>query len=85
MAERWLLREGGGGIATYSATGLGLASGHDYLNRGLFTAIFTDTMALGPAVTASKLFIYSRTGDSYRDLVETYHLLGDPALSLYVP
>ena len=81
LAERWLLRDGGGAVATFAATGLGLASGHDVMNRGLFTAIFTDTLALGPATTEAKFAL----GSSYRDLVETYHLFGDPALPLHLP
>ena len=85
LAEHWLRRDGGGAVAAFSATSLGLAAGHDYMNRALFTAIFTDTLALGPATTASRLYLYSQTGDSYRDLVETYHLFGDPALHLHLP
>jgi len=83
LAERWLLRDAGGAVAAFAADGMGLASGHDYMNRGLFTAIFTDTLPLGPATTASKYFLVGQTGSTYRDLVETYHLFGDPALTLY--
>jgi hypothetical protein len=85
LAENWLLKDGGGGVATFAATGLGVASGHDWMNRGLFTAIFTDTQALGPATTESKLYMHNQTGGGYQDLVETYHLFGDPALPLNLP
>ncbi len=77
LAERWLRRDGGGAVANWAATGMG----HHIMNQRLFTAIFTDTLALGPATTESKLAL----GSSYRDLVETYHLFGDPALTLYRP
>jgi hypothetical protein len=85
LSEQWLLRPGGGGMAAFSATGWGVATGHDYMNRGLFTAVFSDTLALGPATTESKLYLYGQTGDTYRDLIETYHLFGDPRLSLNLP
>jgi hypothetical protein len=81
LAERWLLKEDGGGVAAFAATGMGVASGHDVMNRRLFTAIFTDMLALGPATTEAKLAL----GGAWRDLVETYHLFGDPALTLHLP
>jgi PKD repeat protein len=74
-----------GAIASWSATGLGLASAHDYLNKGLFEAIFSnDVIELGPATTQGKLYLYSRTG-GYRDQIDQYTLFGDPALRLNVP
>lgn len=85
LSEHWLRRDSDGAMGVFAASGEGLAAGHDYMNRSLFTALFTDTLALGPATTGSKLYLYSETGDTYRDLIETYHLFGDPALPLKLP
>jgi len=71
-----------GAIASWSPTGMGLTIGHDYLNRGLYQAIFfDDVIRVGAATTQGKLYLYANTGD-YRDLLDTYVLLGDPALRL---
>jgi uncharacterized repeat protein (TIGR01451 family) len=74
-----------GAIASWSATGLGLARIHDYLNKGLFEAIFSkDIIELGPATTQGKLYLYQRT-IVYRDQIDEYTLFGDPALRPNVP
>jgi uncharacterized repeat protein (TIGR01451 family) len=73
-----------GAIASWSPTGMGVASGHDYLNQGLFLALFADDLVrLGPATTEAKLYLYSQTG-LYRELLDTYALFGDPATALDV-
>jgi hypothetical protein len=74
-----------GAIASWSPTGMSVAAGHDYLNKGLFEAIFFDnvTVRLGPATTQGKLYLYSNTA-GYRDLLDTYILFGDPATKLNV-
>jgi len=82
LAESLVRREGGGAIASWSATGLGVASGHDYLDRGLLDAIFKSGITrLGPATVAGKLNLYTKTA-GYRDLIDTFGLLGDPALRI---
>jgi len=71
-----------GAIASWSATGYGLAHGHDYLNRGLFEALFwRGITALGPATTYAKLYLADNTA-GYGDLLDTYLLFGDPATRL---
>lgn len=72
----------GGSIASWAPTGLGVATGHDYLQRGLFIALFDDQVTrLGPATNQAKLFLYSNS-ITFNDLVDTYVLLGDPATRL---
>jgi hypothetical protein len=72
----------GGAIATWSPTGLGLTSGHDQLDQGLFQALFQDNITeLGPATTQAKYYLYANSG-SNRELIDTYLLFGDPALQL---
>lgn len=84
LAEAMLRAENSGSIGSFSPTGFGVASGHDYLNRGLFDAFLRDyVLQFGPATTAAKLNLYSQTSD-HNDLIQTYMLFGDPAASLQV-
>ena len=84
LAETFLLAPGKGAIASWSPTGYGVASGHDYLNKGLYQAIFFDDVReIGPATTLAKLFLYENTVD-HRELIHTYALFGDPALRLHM-
>ncbi|MEJ5308323.1 MAG: C25 family cysteine peptidase [Anaerolineae bacterium] len=69
-------------IASWSPTGLGLASGHDVMNKALYQAIFYDhIIELGPATTLGKLAL---AGQGHDELIDTYTLFGDPALELAV-
>ncbi|HET7376859.1 MAG TPA: hypothetical protein VFK30_09135, partial [Anaerolineae bacterium] len=64
------------------AGGLGLATGHNALIGGLLNAIFKGgVQRLGPASIAGKLNVYLSGGDGL-DLINTYTVLGDPALRL---
>jgi uncharacterized repeat protein (TIGR01451 family) len=83
-AEALVRAPGKGAIAVWSSTGMGTATAHDYLNKGLFKAIFADDIIqLGPATLQGKLYLYSRTS-WYNDQIDTYLLFGDPALRLNV-
>jgi hypothetical protein len=84
LGESIVRAPGKGAVASWSPTGLGVASGHDFLNKGLFEAIFfDDVVQLGPATRRAKLYLYSNTA-GYRELIDTYALFGDPALRLNV-
>jgi hypothetical protein len=84
LAESLVRADGKGAIASFSPTGFGLASGHDLLSQGLYTAIFRDGITqLGPATTAAKYFLYSK-GGGFLDLLDTYMLFGDPATRLII-
>ena len=84
LAETLVRLPDTGAIASWSATGLGLATGHGYLDRGLFEAIFQNNIIqLGPATASAKLFMAAST-DYFRDLLDTYTLFGDPATRLNV-
>jgi hypothetical protein len=83
LAESIVRVAGKGAIASFSPTGWGLSSGHDYLNKGLYRAIFEqDQTRIGAAVTLAKYYLYTQTA-AHRELIETYVLLGDPALKLH--
>ena len=56
LAEAVVRADNKGAIASFSPTGLGLATGHDKLERGLFRAAFFDYLnMLGPATPRRNL------------------------------
>jgi hypothetical protein len=80
-----MLRAGNkGAVSSFSPTGLGVATGHDALQRGFYDAIFNQgTKELGPATLAAKLSLYV-SGSNY-DLLHTFTIFGDPALKMQIP
>ncbi len=72
----------GGSVAGWAATGLGVATGHDWLHRGFYRGVFTDGVrSVGQATIAGKQFLWNN-GPHYDDLLDTFGLLGDPALRI---
>jgi len=85
LSESLVRADGKGAIASWSATGWGMALGHHYLDQGFFTAVFTDTISeIGTATYLGKLNLYENT-TGYRDLMDTYVLFGDPFMKLNLP
>jgi uncharacterized membrane protein len=83
IMEQMVRAANGGAVATFSPSGLGLVTGHNTLASGVLDAIFKDgVQRLGPATIAGKVNVYAR-GDGL-DLINTYTILGDPALRLPV-
>jgi len=71
-----------GAVATWSPSGMAVATGHDYLDSGLLQAIFLDDVTeIGAATTQAKYALFSGTS-YFRDLLDTYVLFGDPATRL---
>ena len=70
-------------MAGWAATGFGVATGHDQLHRGFYQAVFGGGRILGAATTAGKQALWS-TGRNL-DLLDTFDLLGDPALRINLP
>jgi len=72
-----------GAIASWAPTGFGLVTGHDLLEEGLFLALFHDDVRqLGAAVTQAKQYLLDNSSGSHNDLLDTFVLLGDPALQV---
>jgi hypothetical protein len=81
LDESLLRRSGGGAIAVWGSTGLGVSTGHDALYDGFYQTINQQSKpSLGAATLAGKLQVYS-TGVN-QDLLNTYTLFGDPATTL---
>ena len=79
LAEVFTRKPQGGALASWSASGTGVATGHFSLNAGFYEAYFNDAVGtLGEATTAGKLALWAT--DYALDLLDTYHLFGDPAI-----
>lgn len=84
MAEVFTKAANKGAVAAWSATGMGVARGHEYLNQGFFNAVFRDRMVnLGQATSYGKLYLWTSTANL--DLMDTYLLFGDPATKINIP
>ena len=75
-----------GAVASWSPTGFGLVTGHDYLETGFFEAVFHNgVQQIGPATTYGKLHLLADApAGKYEDLIDTFVLFGDPALQVRV-
>ncbi|MGC9333968.1 MAG: C25 family cysteine peptidase, partial [Anaerolineae bacterium] len=77
LAEVVTRADGKGAVASWSPTGLGVATGHDYLNRGFYEALFYDgVQTVGEATAAGKFALW--TSGTTQELLDTYLLFGDP-------
>jgi hypothetical protein len=80
LDESLVVHEGGGAVASWSPSGLGLLSGHVVLHQGFYRSVLEgDEERLGAAALAAKLELHAYT-DAYDELLDTYHLFGDPAM-----
>lgn len=77
--ERLLLSDAGGVAAVWGPTGLGVAHGHDALQRGFYRALWSapSGASLGALTQAGYLELFT-TGSCCQDTLRTYALLGDP-------
>lgn len=81
LDEGLLTQNGGGVVAAWGPTGLGVGTGHSSLDDGFFRAVFGDRVStLGQAAWTGKLSL--ATAGQHLDLLDTFTLLGDPALIL---
>jgi hypothetical protein len=81
LDEELVTSAAGGAIAVWGPTGLGVGTGHDQLSEGFFGAIFQGgATTTGEATLAGKLLL-AASGQNL-DLLDTFILVGDPALRL---
>ncbi len=83
LAEQYILSPNGA-VASWSPTGFGVATGHDYLEQGLFLAVFQNGVkTLGEATDAGKQYLHDHApAGKYDDLLDTFVVFGDPALQI---
>ena len=82
LDESLLRQAGGGAVAVWGATGLGVATGHQQLAQGFLAAVFQRHEGTVGAGTLSGKLKLVASGSSALDLVDTFTLLGDPATNL---
>ena len=82
LAESLVRAPDKGAVASWSPTGQGVATGHDWLHQGWYTAVFSDGVTnLGLVAVAAQVFLYQQAPEHVA-LIDTYVLLGDPATRL---
>jgi uncharacterized repeat protein (TIGR01451 family) len=85
IAETNVRLAGGGALASWSASGFGVALGHDFLDQGFFAAVMQQGVyQIGQAALLGKLNLWANSGGEHHDLIDTFGLLGDPASRLAV-
>jgi hypothetical protein len=78
--ERLLLNPNGGAIAIWGPTGMGIAHGHDALQRGFYKSFWNRAGAdksLGTLVRAGYFELFT-SSPCCQDALRTFALLGDP-------
>jgi hypothetical protein len=79
--ESLLNLSGGGAVAVWGSSGLGVSTGHVSLQAGFYEAINDQgERNLGAAILAGKMKL-DATG-FHQDLLDTFTLFGDPALTM---
>lgn len=83
LAEQYILSPNGA-VASWSPTGFGVATGHDYLEQGFFLAVFQQGIEkVGLAADAGKQYLHDHApAGKYDDLIDTFVIFGDPALQI---
>ncbi|HIQ04402.1 MAG TPA: hypothetical protein EYH31_01755, partial [Anaerolineae bacterium] len=82
LAETLIREANRGSVGSWSATGQGVATGHDKLHRGFYTAVFErDLRQIGPATLLGRLTLWEED-PRFEDLIDTFTVFGDPAMAL---
>lgn len=80
LDEALVRRPGAGAVAAWGSSGEGVGSDHTALHAALYQGLFgSDAPSLGVATTVARA---AQAGGPGAYLVDTYHLFGDPALTL---
>ena len=86
MAEKWLLVNNRGGIASWAPSGYGFTTPNSVILEELYRALMVDgDLTLGSAVTTARVQAHLRRPDHSLTLFETFTYFGDPAVRLNLP
>lgn len=81
LAEKWLTTSQGGAVAVIAGSGRGYTGPQQELYLSLYSEIFQrKTQRLGDALVAAKQRVAEAYSPNWHDLLDTFHLFGDPAL-----
>ena len=72
LDEALLRRAGGGAVAVWGATGLGVATGHEILAAGYLDSLFGGNPVIGTAVLAGKINVLTQS-PSNNELIENVY------------
>lgn len=76
---------GKGAVASFSPTGLGVATGHQFLYNSFFEGVVSGfSNELGDLTNYAKYTLF-QSHSLFKDLLDTYVLFGDPALAAQIP
>ncbi|NUQ37980.1 MAG: carboxypeptidase regulatory-like domain-containing protein [Caldilineales bacterium] len=76
---------GKGAVASFSPTGLGVATGHQFLYNSFFEGVVSGfSSELGDLTNYAKYTLF-QSHSLFKDLLDTYVLFGDPALAAQIP
>ena len=84
LSEAMVRTAGRGAVASFTPTGLGVATGHQYLYTAFFQAVVDGETELGALTSIAKQNLHE-SHTVFRDLLDTYLLFGDPALRIKSP
>lgn len=84
LGEKAVRTSGKGAIASFSPTGLGVATGHQFLYKAFFDTLVAGETQLGPLTLAAKDALF-QSHSIFKDLLDDYVLFGDPALRVNLP
>jgi hypothetical protein len=86
IEETMIRRQGGGSVGAFTPTGLQVDTAHPWLNEGFYNALFRDNLrSLGVLADAGRQNLYAcGSCTSFRDLIDTYMIMGDPATQVQI-
>jgi hypothetical protein len=85
LDERLVVEPSGGAVAAWGPTGSGYVDGHHSLAQGFLDIALADDgdKTLGTATAAGRTGLYAQD-DFFHHMIDTFALLGDPAMTLNV-
>ena len=84
LNEALLLQPGGGAVASFGPAGITAPARQERLRAALYRELAQEDLTLGEAIRRAKAAVLDERPDA-REVIEGFHLFGDPALRLPWP